>query len=230
MSLPPGPRPVFERPDVASVLVHIVPVDGPERQRAVADAVVAHWRSRRWPEGLVSLNCYTSTDGRSVLTYAQWSSEEALRDSLRDEESVSRGKPGWGVPGVVAPEPAEFRLYRAVRPTALPDPEVVAECFPGAVFTMADGVSARKWIDTLLASEEEAEGEDRAYPGAIAANFHVGADDSSVLVLSEWVSEEEAVAHIGDVIEPLLAQAGGGDAGARYSHYSSLAGLAGPAA
>ncbi|MEX2982689.1 hypothetical protein [Streptomyces sp. C36] len=226
MSIAAGPRPVFERPDVAAVLVAIVPVDGPARQRAAADAVVAHWRAGGWPEGLVSLNCYTSTDGRSLLTYAQWSSEEALRESLRDGTSVSRGKPGWGVLDTAVPEPAVFHLYRVVRPVAAPDPGVVAECFPGAFFTMADGVSAREWTDALLSSEEETEGEERAYPGAIAANFHVGTDDASVLVLSEWVSEEEAVAHIDAVIEPLLAHAGGGDAGARYRHHLSLAGPA----
>ncbi|MFJ8974041.1 hypothetical protein [Streptomyces anulatus] len=219
--------PLIDRDDVDAVLVEVISVEGPERQSAVADAIAAHWRSADWPAELVSVSCYTSTDGNSVLTYAQWLSRAALRESLRREGGVSRGEPDWGVAGARSQGAVPFQLYRVVRGGALTDPAPVPECFPAAVFPMAGVEAGRQWIDGLLAAEERAEGEERAYPGAIAANFHVGLDDGSVLVLSEWASEKEAAEHIDEVIQPLLEAAGGGDAGARYIHRLTFAGAAG---
>lgn len=225
MTVASGVRPVIDRSDVDSVLVGIVSTGDRDRQRAAAEAVVAHWQTSRWPAGLVSLTCYTSTDGESLLTYAQWSAEDALRESLRDEAGISRGIPGWGVAGVGAFTPVPFRLYRIVRGSAVTSPAPVPECFPVAFFTMSDYASASQWIDGLLDAEVEAEGEERAYPGALAANFHISVDGTQVLVLSEWVSEEEAIAHIAAVWEPILEQVGG-DAGARYHHYLTVSGPA----
>jgi hypothetical protein len=185
---------------------------------------VAHWRSCSWSAGLVSLTCFVSTDGELVLTYAQWSSDQALAASLRDEGGISRGVPGWGIPGVESPEPRQYKLYRVVRGGAITDPAPVPQCFPAAIFKMENETAARNWVDGLLASEEAAEGKERAYPGAIAANFHISVDGTSVFLLSEWASEEEAVAHIAEVIEPILEQVGSGDtgAGARYRHHVTL--------
>ncbi|MGI5151548.1 hypothetical protein ACQEVC_35185 [Plantactinospora sp. CA-294935] len=227
MSTPSAVQPVINRPDVTTVLVAEVITRGPERQRALAEAIVAHWQAIQWPSRLISLNCFVSTDGESVLTYAQWSSDEALSASLRDEGSVSRPPtPGWGIPGVQSPEPQRYRLYRVVRGGAITGPAPVARCFPAAIFKMENHEAARGWVDGLLASEEATEGEERDYPGAIAANFHISVDGTSVFLLSEWASEEEAVSHIAEVIEPILEQVGSGDtgAGARYQHHTSLVG------
>lgn len=214
--------PVIDRPDIEVALVEMIGVDGPQRQQAVVDAVVAYWNSTDWPKELESVSCYRSTDGTSVLTYAQWSSRTALEDFQGPEGAAPRPEPGWGVAGARSRGPVPFQLYRVVRGGAITDPAPVPQCFPAATFPMAGGEAARRWIDGLLAAEEEAEGAERAYPGAIAANFHVGVDGGSVLVLSEWASEKEAADHIDEVIEPLLEAAGGGDAGARYTHCLTL--------
>ncbi|MCC2280444.1 hypothetical protein LKL35_34290 [Streptomyces sp. ET3-23] len=214
--------PVIDRPDVEAVLVEIVTADGPGLQQDVANAMAAHWKTAEWPRELVSVSCYRSTDGSSVLAYAQWSSRVALQDSLQQEGSISRPTPVWGPGSVRSLGPVPYQLYRVVRGGAIPQPAPVPECFPAAVFPMAGVEAARQWIDGLLAAEEAAEGEERAYPGALAANFHVSQDGSSVLVLSEWASEKEAADHIDEVIEPLLEAAGGGDAGARYTHWLTL--------
>ncbi|MFI8810978.1 MULTISPECIES: hypothetical protein [unclassified Streptomyces] len=214
--------PVIDRPDVTVALVEVVAVDGREGQRAATDAISAHWRSGVWPAELVSLSCYASTDGAWVLTYAQWSSDEALHGSLRQETGVSRGGPVWEAVGARPSGAVPFRLYRVVRGGRVTDTDPAPECFPAAVFPMAGEEAARGWIDGLLASEEATEGADRDYPGAIAANFHIGLDGGSVLVLSEWVSEKEAADHIEEVIQPLLDQAGGGDPGALYAHCLTL--------
>ncbi|SOD65583.1 hypothetical protein SAMN06297387_12262 [Streptomyces zhaozhouensis] len=212
--------PVIDRPDVHAASVEVIVAEGRETQQSVLDAVAADWRSRSWPRGLVSASSYRSTDERSVLTYVQWATREAVDRSLRED----RNEPGWGVAGASSRGPVPYRLYRVVRGGALTEPAPVPGCFPAAVFPMTGVEAARRWIDGLLAAEEETEGEDRAYPGAIAANFHVSLDGSSVLVLSEWASEKEAADHIDEVIEPLLEAAGGGDAGARYVHCLTLSG------
>ncbi|MET9916956.1 hypothetical protein ABZZ04_07700 [Streptomyces sp. NPDC006435] len=226
MSQSSGPLPVIDRPDVEAVLVEVIVTEGRETQQSVLDGIAEHWRSRPWPGELLSASCYRSTDEKSVLTYAQWTSRTALDTSLGEERSISRPAPDGGVAGTSPRGAVPFQLYRVVRGGALTEPEPVPRCFPAAVFPMAGAEAARQWIDGLLAAEEETEGEERAYPGAIAANFHVSLDGSSVLVLSEWASEKEAADHIDEVIEPLLEAAGGGDAGARYTHCLTLSGPA----
>jgi hypothetical protein len=198
--------PVIERPDVATALVDMVAAGDAARQQAIARDIVARWRCAPWPAGLVARNCFTSTDGKTVLTYAQWSSDDAL---------ARAGGPG---------EAVAFRLYRVVRGGLVTDPAPVAACFPAAIFPMAGQDAARSWIDGLLDSEEAAEGSNREYPGAIAANFHISLDGTKVLVLSEWASEQEAVAHIEAVIDPLLEKMGSADVGSgdRFRHYVTL--------
>ncbi|WP_329140058.1 hypothetical protein OG552_35160 [Streptomyces sp. NBC_01476] len=208
-------RPVIENPDSDVVLVGTVPVAGRE-QTAAAEAVVAHWKSAPWPAELLSLTAYTSSDGGSVLTYAQWSSYEALRKSLEEQGSVSDN--AAAVAG--APPAVPFRLYRAVRGSAIADPAPVAESFPVAFFSAENHEAARAWVDGLLAGEEESEGDARDYPGGISANMHISVDGTSILSFSEWVTEANAIAHIEAVWEPVLKELGG--TGLLYRHFRSL--------
>ncbi|MCI0386084.1 hypothetical protein [Streptomyces sp. CNQ085] len=208
MSVSVGVRPVIDRTDVRTAFVEEVIAGDAPRQRAAAAALVSHWRPDRWPAGLQSLNCFISTDGNSLLTYSQWASAAALDEALRREESILR--PDWEALGVRPGQPAAYELYRVVRPLKLPDPMPVTGCYPAAVFAMNGHEAAREWIDGLLGSEEETEGEERAYPGALAAHFHVASDGTGVFLLSEWASEPEAAAHITEVIEPLLEHMGQG--------------------
>lgn len=211
-------RPVIGDPAVASVVV-AEGYTGPEIQEAVADAVASAWRSTPWPDELLAADCFVSTDGSSVLAYLQWSSGLGA-------ETAADG-PWVTIPalqpliGRLSLGPAAtFRLHRRVHGGSEELSTSKAECFPAATFTMPDAASARAWVDGLLSAEEAAEGENREYPGALAANFHV-AQNGTVFLLSEWTSEHEAVEHITSVIEPLLAATvpGGADAGLRYRHH-----------
>jgi hypothetical protein len=215
-------RPTIDRADVTTALVEEVVTGDPEQQRAAAAAIVERWRSDEWPEGLVALSLFIGTDGRWLLTYAQWASADALATDLR--QPLSTARPNWRALGIEPGAPKAYKLYRRVQPTVLPDPLPLPECFPAAVFAMDSAEAARAWVDGLLGSEEETEGEDRDYPGALAANFHVAADGTGIFLLSEWVSEAEAVDHIEAVIEPLLEHMGQAEAGAgrRYAFFASL--------
>jgi hypothetical protein len=204
-------RPVIGRPDATAALVEEV-VDGdPEKLRAATAAVLRHWESAAWPAGLLSLSLFTGTDDTSLLVYSQWSADAGHGDDLPAAFDALR--PDWRALGYTPGEPRVFELYRRVQPAVLPDPLPPVGCYPAAFFSMNDGQTARAWVDGLLGTEEETIGEDRAYPGASAAHYHVSADDSGIFLLSEWASEAEALVHIKAEIEPLLEYMGQAEAG-----------------
>ncbi|MET7486113.1 MarR family winged helix-turn-helix transcriptional regulator [Streptomyces sp. NPDC005538] len=207
MPVHPAPLPVIDRPDAASADVGLVPVDGPRSQQETAELIVGHWTESEWPAELLSRNCYTSTDGTSVLTYEQWSTEEP--------PPVSR-------PSIDGYTVRPFRLHQVVRGSGIKGPIPVPQCFPGAFFTMPDHEAARRWIKSLLTAEEVREGVERAYDGGIAANFHISLDGTTVLIFSEWETEQHALDHMSDVILPILGDVGESDGGARYRHHLSL--------
>jgi hypothetical protein len=209
-------RPVIENPQSDVVLVGTITV-GDRAQHNVAEAVVGHWQSAPWPPELLSLTVYTSSDEASVLTYAQWSSQEALERSLKETDGVSDTARVVGTP---AAAPVPYRLYRAVRGSAVGDPAPVAGSFPVAFFDAKDHQAARDFVDGLFAAEEAGEGDERAYPGGISANMHISLDGTRILSFSEWVTEAQAVAHIEAVWEPLLKELGG--TGLLYRHHRSL--------
>lgn len=211
------------REDAATALVEQVGTRDAEHQQAAAAQVIKHWEAADWPAGLLAQSLFLSTDGRSLLTYGQWSAASAGAEAPapRPRDDV---RPDWRALGVEPGVPQAFELYRVVQPAVLPDPVPDAQCFPGAFFAMESRDAAREWVDGLLDNEEQNEGTGRAYPGALAANFHVAADGTRVFLLSEWVSEAEAVAHIEAVIEPLLEYMGQAEAGAgsRYVFFAAV--------
>lgn len=212
-------RPVIGDPAVSRVLV-VEGHTGPDLQKPVADVLAGEWSSAPWPDTLLAADCFVSTDGSSVLAYVQWSSDAGA--------DAAAGGPWAAASPALEPligrralaEAVRFRLYRRVHGGAEELATSQAQCFPAATFTMPDAEAAQAWVDGLLSAEEETEGENREYPGALAANFHVGGN-GAVFLLSEWISEQEAVDHIESVIEPLLTATvpGGADAGLRYRHH-----------
>ncbi|OKI81539.1 hypothetical protein AMK11_25630 [Streptomyces sp. CB02414] len=206
-----------------SVVVRVVNAGSLERRSAVADAVVAHWRSADWPEGLVALNCFTSTKDDAVLTFEQWTSQEALRKSLDDASGLSRANPGLAL-AERAEEPVAYRLHKVVRGTAVGNPPPPARSFPIAAFPMENEATARQWIEDLLKAEEAVAGADRAYPGAIAANIHISLDGTSVLIFSEWLSEEQAITHMQILTKAMLTDVGNSEdeLGGLYRHHATL--------
>ncbi|MFD7898765.1 hypothetical protein [Streptomyces sp. NPDC059743] len=228
MSSTPDARPVISRPDVEAALVTTVDAGSPEGRLTVADEVVAHWRSAPWLDGLIALHCFTSTQSNNVLTYEQWASEESLGKSLADETGISRARPGAD-PAAGSRSLVAYRLHKVVRGTAVGDPPPPARSFPIAAFPMENREAARQWIEDLLKSEETVAGADRAYPGAIAANIHISLDGTSVLIFSEWLSEEQAITHMRVLTRAMLADVGNSeeDLGFLYRHHATLGGTTG---
>ncbi|MFD8015224.1 hypothetical protein [Streptomyces sp. NPDC058955] len=217
MPHPPSPatvRPVLDSPDSAVALVTTLPVDTPADQRQVAEAVAGRGSEPgSWPDGLVSFSVYADSAGATVLVHTQWASEPDLAEARKE----AAWPPGLdALPGAGTPTATPFHHYRTVRGTAPAGPAALPESFPVAFFDTADRAAAEEWLDGLLASEERTEGADRAYPGALAAHLHISVDGTKVLSFSEWLTEEQAVAHIEAVWAPVLQEFGG--TGTLYRH------------
>jgi hypothetical protein len=212
--------PVLDSADSAVALVTTVRVDGPRRQRAVAEVLAREGQERHdWPSGLISLTVYVDGQGDTVLAYTQWSTQHQLTEALKHPEGRAWRGDVAALDGALGATATSFRHYRTVRGTAVTEPVPVPESFPVAFFDTADEDAARSWLDGLLESEERTEGEDRTYPGAVAAHLHISLDGTKVLSFSEWLSEEQATAHIEAVWEPVLKEFGG--TGTLYRHFSA---------
>lgn len=78
--------PDIDRPDARMAVVRQFPVDSPDQQRNVAEAMLLTWDAAPWPAGLIARTCYVSTDGQRVLTYEQWSND---RPDVEDPAAIA---------------------------------------------------------------------------------------------------------------------------------------------
>ncbi|MEU8082748.1 hypothetical protein AB0B57_03815 [Micromonospora sp. NPDC049101] len=226
-SVQPSLRPVLDDPGTAVVLVTVVKGRNQQHQQELADSAIRHWQSAavRDAEGPaqaprsrpVALSVFVSGDGHEVLAYARYAGDSP---PPAGPAAQGAGGPQWWTRGTDEPISIPFRPYRVVRGSA-EDGATPPESFPVAFFTMDEQTSAQSWVDGMLRGEEEREGTDRDYPGAIAAHLQVSLDGQRVLSFSEWRSEAQAAAHIADVWAPFLERLGA--TGALYRHYRTVA-------
>ncbi|GAA2797022.1 antibiotic biosynthesis monooxygenase [Saccharopolyspora taberi] len=118
--------PVVARPDVTTAVITPQYAGGVERQR---DLVRADDRVRH--SGLVSVSWFASTDGESVLTYAQWADEPVGETGVR------------------------YRLYRSLART---DEARVPGCLVTAVFDVDGPERQRTFVDSLIAALPDEDG------------------------------------------------------------------------
>lgn len=169
--------PDIARPDAGLALVTQWIVTPPDRQQSSVDAAIAAWERVPWPDGLLSINGYASTDGRSALTYAEWTSERAYNEFLRVD----------GLPQDTArPDPMKYRLYRSRTPEGAPR---TAGCIVivNVEFAGPGEQRLRRWVDTVF---EALDAEPILHPGGIAGYFHLSLDGTRVLNYAEWTSED----------------------------------------
>ncbi|MCI0391823.1 MAG: antibiotic biosynthesis monooxygenase [Acidobacteria bacterium] len=177
--------PDVTRPDVGTVSVIEWKVGIPERQQAFAEAFIGAWEGTPWPQGMLSANLLLSTDGSTVLNYAQWSGDDAYHEFARTHlqsrfEQIDRAVPEMNRSG-----PVNYRLYRSgVRPDA-PTPGCIV--IVSVEFDGPDEQRQRRWVDTVF---EALEAETEPHPGGISGHFHLSVDGARVLNYAEWTSEE----------------------------------------
>jgi heme-degrading monooxygenase HmoA len=177
--------PDIARPDAGTVLVSEWKVGTQERRLALVEAFVAAWKDAPWPQGLLSVNLFLSTDGETVLNYAQWTSDDAYHEFVRTHRRERVEQIDRAVPGIERSGPDNYRLYRSgVRPDA-PVPGCVV--IVSVEFDGPDEQRQKRWVDTVF---EALEAEIEPHPGGISGHFHICVDGTRVLNYAEWTSEE----------------------------------------
>jgi Antibiotic biosynthesis monooxygenase len=176
--------PDITRSDVGTVLVSEWKVGSPERQRALVEAFLAAWEEAPWPQGLLSVNLFLSTDGEIVLNYAQWTGDEAYRQFAQAHLRPHVEQIDRAVPGIERSGPVNYRLYRSGVRRDAPVPGCVV--IVSVEFDGPDEWRQRQWVDTVF---EALEAETEPHPGGISGHFHLSVDGARVLNYAEWTSE-----------------------------------------
>ena len=175
--------PDISRADVDVVVVNRWSAGTPERAKAAVAVIAASWEHEPWPEALASVNCFLSTDGRSVLTYAQWTSDDARLEVMKAHRPAGVNALEEAVPGIEESKPGSYRLYRSIvpdRPSGIPGCIVIVDI-------EADGAElARHWVDTVL---DALHGDAEPHPGLISAHFHISTD-GKILNYAEWTDQD----------------------------------------
>ncbi|WP_052229968.1 hypothetical protein [Streptomyces sp. CT34] len=154
------------------------------------DGVARAWEETPLPDGFLSRVLFAGTDGRSVLNYAQWTSDSAHREFLRTEGTGLADRvagvldrvgdaDGFGDSG-----PGRFRLHGSL---LLPEGEAPEPgCVVRVAFRTAGHGPARRLVDGLL----EMFGGRQSGDGGIASHFHISEDGTRVVNYSEWTDPQ----------------------------------------
>lgn len=175
--------PDITRSDVGTILVSPWIVGTPKRQRDAVDATIAEWKVAPWPQAFLSLNCFVSGDGATVLNYAQWTDDDAHREFVRTyRPTLVRGIDD-AVPGIERPGLVRYRLHGSVVAPDHRHGELVAVL----TYDTLDVQQARQ-----LADDARGRIAPELPPGLLAAHFHISVDGTRVLIYEEWADEAAA--------------------------------------
>ncbi|GAB7035744.1 antibiotic biosynthesis monooxygenase [Streptomyces platensis subsp. malvinus] len=148
-----------------------------ERSRTAADALIDEWAAGETPPGRLAQHVFLSTDGASLLFYAQWTSDEDHLAWARAHRAGVVSRVDTLVPGIERPGLTRTSLHHS----GVHDAERPAGVF--VLSTMAAGEVAA----TVAPA-----------PGLLAAHVHLTADGERAIVVAEWTdsaSHEAATAH-----------------------------------
>ncbi|MFC9876291.1 antibiotic biosynthesis monooxygenase family protein [Nocardia salmonicida] len=169
--------PVIDRADAHTVYAGLHHVSDNEHARTTLADLSHQWTGAPWQPGLLSLTSYLSTDGDTVLTYAQAAADDSYPSFTRE------------LSGVAGAEPVRYRFRRGIRTgTGVPG------CVVIATFDVDGPGRQDAVVDALLDTLSRVPGD--GPPGMLSANFHVSADGSRVLNYAEWVSDEAHLAFL----------------------------------
>ncbi|MEV4659272.1 antibiotic biosynthesis monooxygenase [Micromonospora sp. NPDC049301] len=105
-----------DRPEAGFIAIVTLRTDGPETQRQLLDLLVRDVEEwvRHCP-GFISANYHFSIDGTRLVNYAQWTSEEAYRESFKSNPRAGALRQALaGMPGVQGPEMVAYTLRRSI--------------------------------------------------------------------------------------------------------------------
>ncbi|MEU9119697.1 antibiotic biosynthesis monooxygenase [Streptomyces sp. NPDC048506] len=185
--------PDVRRPDVGTVLIREWDAGSPEGQRAVRDGLARAWEETPLPAGFLARVLFAGTDGRSVLDYAQWTSDAAHREFVRSEDTgpADRIAAAWKPVGDGGDAgPTRYRLYRSLLPQGQPK---APGCIVRVAFRTTGHDAARELVDGLL----DMVGGQQPGEGGIASHFHLSEDGTRIVNYSEWTDPESHAREFG---------------------------------
>lgn len=168
----PGAPPDLRRADATTVHVATRHVPDPETGHREAAEAAEQWQAAVWPDGLLSVSVYLSTDGATLLSYTQSSGPDGYPQLAAPLKGFA------GAPAVAyAPPHRTVQLNSTATPAA----------FVVAVFD-TDGPDAQREVAAAV-GDAVRDAPAARHPGLISANFHLSADGSRVLNYAEWTTD-----------------------------------------
>jgi hypothetical protein len=160
--------PDIGRADAGAVSVTEWSVGAVDLQEITANTLINAWQREDWPEGLMSMNLFASTDGKTLLNYAQWATCEACEKFAGALD-----------------EAVQYRLHRSRARDAASIPGCVV--IVSVEFDGPDEARQRRWIDLVF---DALDSEPQLPPGGISGHFHISTDGTRVLNYAEWITPE----------------------------------------
>jgi hypothetical protein len=207
-------RPDLTRSEAGVVKVSTWDVGSPDGQRNAVEAIGRAWRSRPWPTaGPLSYSVYVGEDGRTLLHYSQWASEEEYRAFFARGRDERNAEIDAAVPGIERLGLATYELYRS-RVTDGDAREPGCVVVVEVDFEGPDQGRVREWVDAVFTALDSAPD---ALDGSLSAHFHVGVDGTRALNYAEWT---DAAAHLA-----MLEGPGGGALPPEWERVHTFPGL-----
>jgi hypothetical protein len=169
---------------VSLVAVSQWPTVRADRQRATANLVLAAWERVPWPNGLLSQSAFLSSDGKAVLSYEQWKSEEAVLELMRTC-GAARGHDDHAPCGLEPTGPVAYRLHGSTVRARVNTPRCIVVL--SVALDRPSESRQRQWVDAVF---DAMAAETDPLEGGISGHFHIGIDGVHVLVYAEWTTEE----------------------------------------
>ncbi|APU16670.1 MULTISPECIES: hypothetical protein [Actinoalloteichus] len=170
--------PAIDRADADLALMGRWIVDGPEKQTRAAEALLAERSGWGWLDGLISISCYASLDGRGMLTYSQWVDEKSLRHFIAVERPSMLRFVDRVVQGIERPGAVPYRVYRSA---VLRDPRPHFERISITVYETAGPDQQHEFCDIVIGVFEESRP-----AGLLAVYMHASLDGHRVFQYMEW--------------------------------------------
>lgn len=174
--------PDITRPDADIALINEWTVDAPKHQRATTETAIDPVEHGTWPEGLLSDNYFVELDGKTVLHYSQWTSEETAAEFVRTDY------PEW-TERIDAIQDSErdgstlYRLYRSFVPDGSPRT-------PGCIVVITFETDGLEWQHKLVDWLVDRLPDSEPHPGNLANHFHISTDGTRVFNYTEWTDAE----------------------------------------
>lgn len=153
--------PEVSRPAAGTTLLSEWRVANAEQQRDAAQALLSEWvelSATHQPAGFVQLSCFGSADGRILLSYAQWASDEAHVEFATAHRQLMVNRIDQAVPGIERPGLVRCRVHASLSGPAGADRATAAEGAPSDTDVVVVHATAHQpertadWVDTTQRS------------------------------------------------------------------------------